>query len=152
MLRFHPPINDSAVRSDKPQSSQLGLRRLGGVQFSLAITHVIAVTANCVHQRRHSLECRVRFCIRKGLRRQRRPFRFQFIPSKVSAKSFACRDYLLGVQKRRLLLSGSSLMHIFATEPRGPEPYSTHMHGGPASLKNVALSENHPWMPIDGAP
>jgi hypothetical protein len=27
-----------------------------------------------------------------------------------------------------------------------------HMQGGPASVLKVALFENHPWMPTDGAP
>jgi hypothetical protein len=32
------------------------------------------------------------------------------------------------------------------------EPATYHLQGGPASVMNVALSENHPWMPTDGAP
>jgi hypothetical protein len=30
--------------------------------------------------------------------------------------------------------------------------YANYWQGGPASVKKVALLENQPWIPIDGAP
>jgi serine/threonine protein kinase len=36
--------------------------------------------------------------------------------------------------------------------PGTDEPPRHQWQGGPASVINVALSENHPWMPTDGAP
>ena len=36
--------------------------------------------------------------------------------------------------------------------PGTNEPPRHQWQGGPASVMNVALSENHPWMPTDGAP